>query len=249
MNLTKLRAAGILAVAGLAVIGGPAHSKGIFTNSWSQIYPTETTPGSFGPTASGTLPLTVDLTNPAVSFLTSFGVTSLTLDPGVATNTYVIAHIGQTTEFEWGTTTSGNCCSLDNPTAQIILEPVSANTLELSFGGYSQTPAGSASFVLNGTTYSTSSPASAFSDATSENDPCGGSAMTCMTFVGGVLQDAAEWTANNLWTITPSDGGGAVGAPEIDPSSALSAVTLLAGMSSVIAGIARRRRRMAAEDH
>jgi hypothetical protein len=200
------------------VLCGNSIARGIVVDNWQQVGSGPGTSVSVNPTSL-----------PAGSPLGS--ITALSFAPGTGVPGYSIATLNNLTEYAFGG-------SVAVPNEQTIIDPVpvtsgTTSTFSVQFN-YADTfggPAETASLTVNDTTYTAKNPG-ALSDTTG-----------VLTFVNGVLQGAANYVGS--WTETTSGGGGNPGggmsAPEIDPASAISALTLLAGGLAILRGGKRRR--------
>jgi hypothetical protein len=204
-----------------AVLCGGANARGILVDAWQQV-------GSAGSGTSVSVnPASLPVGPPLA------GITTLSFAPGTNLPGYLVATLGSLTEYAFGAKPPGADPFVDQMNEQVVVDPLSASKFSVAFN-YADTfggPAETASLTVNDTTYTAKNPG-ALSDTTG-----------VLTFVNGVLQGAANYVGS--WTETTSGGGGNPGggmsAPEIDPASAISALTLLAGGLAILRGGKRRR--------
>lgn len=226
MRLTRLQYAGIIAA---TLACSAANARGILIDNW-----TPTPAGNFTDSTSAT----VDFTNAALFGGTLAGISALSFSPGTLTPGFTIATIeSNQIEYAFGG-------SVGMPSEQVIIVPIGASagsvpSFDLSFGydfdgGVTGTPSGgtgeTASLSINGVTYTANNPANL-----SETNGV-------FHIVGGAIENMSAILTG--WTSSAAGGGGGggtVSAPEIDPASAGSALTLLAGGLIVLASSTRRK--------
>jgi hypothetical protein len=223
MRFTSLQYAGIIA---LTVACSAASARGILIDNWQP-----TPPGN----STNSTSATVDFTDTALFGGTLAGISALGFSPGTLTPGFTIATIeSNQIEYAFGG-------SVGMPSEQVIIIPFGASagsvpSFDLSFGydgdgSVTGTASGgsgeTASLKINGVTYTANHPA----DLSDTNG--------VFHIVGGVIENLSDiltgWTSS-----TDGGGGGTVNAPEIDPSSAVSALTLLLGGLTILAGRHRK---------
>jgi hypothetical protein len=243
MKSTRILAAGFLTTAALC---GSAQGRSISINTWGP--PSSGGSGAESGPFAGSSAI-VDLSNPALSYLTSAGITSLSFAPGLSDTEsttlggYVIATENSTSdpvEYAWG----GN--GFAGAAEQVIISSgAQAGTVNISFdygsgfGSASET----ASFTVDGTTFTTKvAPVDAlkeqigYSDAavisSPQTDLCTVASCITLGFQNGALTYSSEFLSQD-WTVTPA-GAGTLAAPEIDPAGAGGAFTLLGGALAIL---------------
>lgn len=195
---------------GIAVCSA-AGARSISTDGWSTI-------GS----GNGAT-VTVDSSNPlpAEGALPP-GVVSLVFSPGTAPDNYTISSLnGSGDMYVWG-----------NSEQVIVNSGASGFTIDFNYGGASSCPSETAMLSVNGATYSAA-------------NPC--ARGTEMKGIGANSGNPYDYFQNEfVFGLNKSgnlqldgSGWGPVAAPEIDPNSAFSGLTLLLGGVAVIVG--RRR--------
>jgi hypothetical protein len=230
MRFTRLQYAAIIA---LTVACSAASARGILIDNWQP-----TPPGNFTNSTSAT----IDFTNTALFGGTLAGISALGFSPGTSTPGFTIATIeSNQIEYAFGG-------SVGMPSEQVIIIPFGASagsvpSFDLSFGYDSNgsvtgTASGgtgeTASLSINGVTYTANNPGSL-----SETNGV-------FHIVGGVIENLSDILTG--WTSSASSGGGGGGgggggtmnAPEIDPASAASALTLLLGGLTILASRQRK---------
>jgi len=212
----------LLGTVAASLLCSAANARGILIDGWTQTSTGTTTSVTVDPTAL-----------PAGPILG--GITALSFAPGTSTPGFIVATIPGflDTEYAFGG-------SATNPLEQIVIDPLFSSTGTTNqflvsfnyadgFGGAGET----ASLTVNNVTYTAKNPGAL-------NDTTG-----VFEFIGGVLQNVANYATT--WTTSTGGGGGGGGgtmnAPEIDPASATSALTLLAGGIAIMLSSKRRKLR------
>jgi hypothetical protein len=221
MKTKTLLSAGILATAVLCS-GANATQRGITVNEWTAIS---------GESGATTAAVSVTPTDLSLLPVNSVPGISIVVTPGVPSGPVFIGSTSfglpgqQAVEYAWGGSGNGS----DGTFAQVLLTPSSPTSFGLALGyGPGFTPS-AASVDIDNTIYV---PANGVSPGD-----------TSSSFVFNLVKGAWDVVAANWTAESDTTGGGATAAPEIDPASAVSALTLLAGMLALIIGKSPRLRR------
>jgi hypothetical protein len=233
MKTKTLLTAGILAT---TVLSGAAYARGISVNMWDDTniqQPSPNTGSSVSILNPQDIAPTIDLGMPTLSLT---GITSLSFSPGLASSPYLIATSGDLVEYSWGGIASSS--SPPDASEQVVIAPGSSGAFSVEFGYdnglgkcTSATVCGSDSFGA-GETASLTVVTAAGTTKYTATDPYK------LSDDAGVLsfnKDGSLQSGSGIgWIATPNTSTNA--APEIDPVSAASALTLLAGFLAVMFG-------------